>query len=383
MKKLTLFILLTFFIAGCNSIPSKNKTYEYNQKLQTDEQEMRLLLAPIKELFGENELLIIGHQSGREFDFWSYRIREYETKNVNHPSGMRSYCNRVSRIVCEEAIVSYVRVPTGMGDDYRILSINKFNNLTFLKPQTEEEFNNYKQFYPIPETFESGVIFASNTPWQEIKFDMIQLNKVAVDLLKRFADKSAKLKAERPDLEKYFPIDLSVPIANNDFDDINQLLKHVKSHGEYALKNELTIKNLENLELLAKLKAKREQYERNNEILRQKEENEKKSVIFNLNRKGLLNWKNAQKGNLQTNFKKGDSICDYSNKMGFVEDVGEDRVQVRWVDQIVGKPEGFWFGNMTTRDIKKGTRDTIFYHTTTLNRITWVSKREIASCNSD
>ena len=108
MKKLTLLILLTFFIAGCNSIPSKNKTYEYNQKLQTDEQEMRLLLAPIKELFGENELLIIGHQSGREFDFWSYRIREYETKNVNHPSGMRSYCNRVSRIVCEEAIVSYV-----------------------------------------------------------------------------------------------------------------------------------------------------------------------------------------------------------------------------------------------------------------------------------
>ncbi len=79
--------------------------------------------------------------------------------------------------------------------------------------------------------------------------------------------------------------------------------------------------------------------------------------------------------------KRGDKICSYiDNKVGFIEDIVEDRVKVLWKAKIISE-DGFAFGNLPFSAMDKEKHGAMNYEFTAIDDVTWVSKDSVSTCD--
>jgi hypothetical protein len=97
-----------------------------------------------------------------------------------------------------------------------------------------------------------------------------------------------------------------------------------------------------------------------------------------LNKKQLAAWEATKLGTL--NFNVGDSVCNYSNQMGFIEAIYNNKIKVLWTKKADNQPKGFWFGNMGYDVIDRQSKSNFQYSITKSNEFTWEVNSKISTC---
>ena len=378
LQKLLFFSFLFFYfillLTACSSVPKKHQTFEYNQSLQKQEEDMRTTLSPIKKLFSKGDIVIEGFYSTEEFDIWSFETRNsYSFSNkgiINSFSGMRSFCEKVSEIACNDGLVKWNRPKTG--DDSRLISIKRLNNLTFIKAKSSSEFIKYKQNYMYPKDFESGLLYNTYFSWVAIKPYMEKLSRLASKLNEQRETQKNILIDLYPALQGDIPN--KIQFSNKKFYNFEDFYNYVETTSTSFIKNKMTSEYLEG-KLSKRLKHQKNQIEYQKRL----KAKEKQAEVKHSQYKSYMDvHKQVWSDRFNKSYELGDRVCTYKNNLqGNVELVSNDKVKVFWSRRYIGS-DGLFFGTFLYSNF---TGDYQFkYNYEDLNTYEWINKDQVSNC---
>jgi hypothetical protein len=97
-----------------------------------------------------------------------------------------------------------------------------------------------------------------------------------------------------------------------------------------------------------------------------------------INKKALQIW-NSPRADLG----KGDTICSYDNKVGFIEDTSTSKVKVHWQKRVNDAIDGFWFGKTPLLNMSNSEYGVYNYTLVNIDEITWTFKDKVQKCGVD
>lgn len=374
-----LFILVT--LTGCGVMKDIH--------IEEQEEYFRLAIKPIRKIIPSNPQIVF-NVSGK---FEPFKTEEIEITNIKVvPENIRG--NN-----CNPAYPQIYYYYCDVGITYASYYEDRFDN-----HEKNDRGHNFTATFSLQNYYTTKAYRYSETTnqkkvartsivtlpfWEKYREDIIRVSSAAKKYQKlnkqvytNLGPEYSKLDLLRIHLEpdNNFSLEKLISIIEESSDEQTLITRYKRKMNE-KISSEKHKEEQKNLRLRKQeeLRLKTEEKIRLEKLAQEKFNNHQINVLSSQNKVNKKVWENRISVLNASN--RGDKICSYiDNKVGFIEDIVEDKVKVLWKAKIISE-DGFAFGNLPFSVMDRKIRGAMNYEFTSINDVTWVSKDSVSTCD--